>query len=79
MRALYDVVKDPWQSQNLIDEQSGRAAGLVRVFESFAQTQTTVPLDFVDANYEPTARRELPRREMSEETRRELRALGYVR
>ncbi len=79
MRALYDLDKDPWQSHNLIAEQPERALPLVRAFESFARAQKSPPLNFLDASYRPPPRRELPSRKVSDETRRQLRALGYTK
>jgi arylsulfatase A-like enzyme len=79
LRALFDLVKDPWQTHNLIAEEPARAAPLLRAFDGFAHTQLTPPLDFVDPNYQPPPKHALPTKPVSEETKRQLRALGYVK
>lgn len=77
-RALYDLRGDPRQTRNVIGENPGRAAQMVNAFRRFASEQTSPPMEFVD----PKAKRgELPSASevtLSEEQRRELRALGYM-
>ena len=78
LRALYDLRDDPRQRYNVISERPEVAEGMVRVFESFAKAQLSPPLDFVDASYKPPPPAERPRTKLSEETLRELKALGYL-
>jgi len=78
LRALYDLDNDPWQMRNIIDRQSERAARMADAFRQFALTQRTTPLQFVDANARPRA---VPRGKnvtLTEETKKQLRTLGYV-
>jgi len=77
LRALYDLDADPRQTRNIIAEQPARAAALVQAFQAFAESQTYPPLDFVDPEAKPPPRTG-PTIKVEEETRRELRALGYL-
>ncbi len=78
LRALYDLDSDPGQTRNVIAEQPERAARLTEAFEAFAKTQPYPPLHFLDPHLKPAARPKQPRMKVSEETRRQMRALGYV-
>jgi arylsulfatase A-like enzyme len=79
LRALYDLEADPRQTRNVFSEEPKVAAGLISAFLAFAEAQRYPPLDFIDpsARPAPSARRGTVK--MSEETRRELRALGYLK
>jgi len=81
LRALYDLEDDPWQTRNLIDDRPEVAERMAAALRLFAQTQRYPPLDFVDPNWRPTRQQvapDFPKPEMSDDTRRELEALGYV-
>ncbi len=78
LRALYDLESDPEQTRNVIEQQPDRAEELVLAFREFARTQRREPVDFVDAGAEPAAVPMGPGIRFSEETRRELEALGYL-
>ncbi len=79
MRALYDLWDDPRERYNLIAKRPEVAEGMVRAFRAFAKEQLVPPLDFLDPNYKPPAVRELPKQAISEEMRRQLKALGYMK
>jgi len=78
LQALYDLERDPWQARNVIAEHPKEVARMTAAFEEFAQTQRYPPLDFADPNWKPSQRPRAPRMKMSEEQKRELKALGYV-
>jgi arylsulfatase A-like enzyme len=78
-RALYDMDADPYQTHNLNSEQPARAEKLVKAFEEFARKQRLKPLDFVDPNFVPPTATDLPTQKMSEETKRKLKSLGYLK
>ncbi|UCC68590.1 MAG: sulfatase-like hydrolase/transferase, partial [Armatimonadota bacterium] len=78
LRALYDLTADPWQTRNVIEEQPERAAELIEVFRRFALAQRNPPLHFVDAEAATRDLPPVPEVRMSEESRRELKALGYL-
>jgi arylsulfatase len=77
-RALYDMDADPWQTRNIVREQPASAQALASAFRRFALTQRYRPLDFLDAKYRPPRAEHLPTARVSAETRRQLKALGYV-
>ncbi len=77
-RALYDMDADPWQTHNVISDHPDRAAELAKAFGQFAQTQKDPPLNFLDPSYQPPTR-DLPTAKMSEETKRRLKSLGYLK
>ncbi len=76
-RALYDLREDPGQTKNLIDRDPARAQKLEAAFRRFASTQRQRPLTLVDDRRAPTEPQS-PRLKLSDETKRQLRALGYV-
>jgi len=78
LRALYDLEADPWQSRNVIEAEPDAAAELIGAFREFARVQRLPPLCFVDADVQMAPAPGAPEVEMSDETRRELRALGYL-
>lgn len=77
-RALYDMDADPWQTRNVISEQPDRAAALTEAFRKHALAQKYPPLNFLDPDYRPK-KRALPTAKMSEETKRRLKSLGYLK
>jgi len=77
-RELYDLKTDPGQTRNVAAEHPGQTEKMMLAFRAFAATQTRAPLDFVDPKYTPPVRPEAPSVEMTEEARKQLRALGYV-
>lgn len=77
-QALYDMDSDPYQTRNLITAQPARAKELVKAFARFAKTQKYPPLNFVDRSYQPKDRG-FSTMKMSEETKRRLKSLGYLK
>jgi len=77
-RALYDMDADPYQTRNLITSQPARAEKLTQAFGQFARAQKYPPLNFLDPSYQPPTRN-LPTAKMSEETKRRLKSLGYLK
>jgi arylsulfatase A-like enzyme len=77
-RELYDLQADPGERRNVIAQQAEQAEKMVRAFRLFAAKQATPPLDFVDARFTPPPQPKTPGVKVTEEMRRELRALGYV-
>ncbi len=79
LRALYDTRSDPWQTRDLIGELPQEASRLAEAFRRFALEQRYPPLDYVDP-HAPTPDMPLrPKRQLSDEERQELEALGYLR
>jgi arylsulfatase len=78
LRALYDLRDDPRQRYNVAEERADQTGKVIRRFEQFARSQRYPPLHFADPNQKPPAREEVRRKAVSEETMRELKALGYV-
>jgi arylsulfatase A-like enzyme len=81
-RALYDIVKDPHQTKNIIDSEPDRAARLVEAFRQFALAQPDPPLYFIDPSKrwgnKPIA--EQPQsKELPEALKKQLETLGYVK
>ena len=77
-RALFDMDADPWQMRNVISDHPDRAAALTQAFGQFARAQKYPPLNFLDPSYQPPTRN-LPTAKMSEETKRRLKSLGYLK
>ena len=78
-RALYDLEADPQQRHNVVDDRPERAAEMVAAFRAFAGTQRRPPLDFIDAEAQVEEVAGPPGVKISDDTRRELEALGYLR
>ncbi len=78
-RELYDMKADPGQTRNVIDEQPDETAELANAFVEFAERQRNRPLDFLEPDAETAELPAAPRREIGEETRKQLEALGYIR
>jgi arylsulfatase A-like enzyme len=81
-RALYDMTKDPAQTQNVLAKHPEVVQQLLASFRTFARTQA-VPLDRylspqAAAIPSPEARL-VPKHPLSPRARRELRALGYLK
>ncbi len=79
LKALYDLEHDPWQTRNIIAEQPKEAERLTEAFVKFAKTQRFPPLDFVYSDYRPTVARKGGKIKVTEETKKELKALGYLK
>lgn len=79
LRALYNVEDDPWQLHNIVGKEPEVANRLGEAFRRFAYTQTNPPLRFLDPDARPLAQRTTPEVELTDEMRKELEALGYLR
>jgi arylsulfatase len=79
LRALYDLQRDPGMTRNVVAQKPMLAAELEQVFREFAECQTRPPLTFVNAQYQAKTYAPLPEKQLSEETRRQLRAFGYMK
>lgn len=79
LRALYDLDADPGQTRNVIKQQPGRAAELADAFREFAMAQRQPPLHFLDPDAPTADLPPVPEVTMSEESRRELKDLGYLK
>jgi len=79
LRALYDLENDPRAVENVIAQEPERAAELIEVFRSFAERQIHAPLDFVDPEAPSPRLPETGQVEVTEEMRRSIRALGYLK
>jgi arylsulfatase len=75
-RALYDLRADPGQRRNVIAQNPEVAARMVGAFREFAARQARPPLEFVEEGAAPAA--ETGGERLPAETRRRLKALGYV-
>jgi arylsulfatase A-like enzyme len=81
-RALYDMVKDPHQSKNIIKSEPARAARLVEAFRRFAEAQPYPPLYFIDPKVKRKADRASAQpqtKDMPEKLRKQLETLGYLK
>lgn len=79
LRALYDLEDDPRQVHNAIGEQPERAAELEQAFNAFAHRQKVPPLHFTDPDAPAPEFPDVPQVEVTDEMRRALKALGYLR
>jgi len=79
LRALYDLEGDPRQVHNVIEEQPARAAALEQAFIAFAHEQAAPPLHFLDPEAPAAELPDVPEVEVTEEMRRSLEALGYLK
>jgi len=77
-RALFDLRKDPKELTNVIDTQPEERDRLLDAFRRFADTQAFKPYEFIDPDAKPVPPKPRPRARISEDTKRELRALGYI-
>ncbi len=78
-RALYDLGADPGERHDIIAEQRGEAERLLAAFETFARSQRRPPVDFLSPDAEPAPLPEVPRATLTEEEKKRLRGLGYLR
>jgi hypothetical protein len=81
-RALYDDVKDPRQTKNIIKSDPARAAKLVEAFRRFALTQPDPPLYFIDPTkkWKPETDASQPKTEnLPEDVKKQLKTLGYLK
>ena len=78
LRALYDLRNDPGQTRNVIAEHAQTAAKMTAAFQQFARTQGRPLTEFTWSRAAAPAT-EAPQGKLSEATRRELKALGYLR
>jgi arylsulfatase len=79
LRALYDLESDPWQTHNVIDELPEEASRLAEVFRGFAVEQRRQPLDYLDPDAPKSQPPPRAASAWTEEERKELEALGYLR
>ncbi len=77
-RALYHLRRDPRQTRNVIAQHPAQAARMADAFRAFAATQRMPPLHFLDPDAKPGRLPTAPEVTLTEEQRRELRALGYL-
>jgi hypothetical protein len=78
MRAVYDLDSDPRQTTDVYAAKAYQRVQLLGHFQAFIKTQVRQPYDFINPTLRPEPLPEAPVIEMSEETRRSLRALGYL-
>lgn len=78
-QALYDMDRDPWQTRNIAATQPARVRALVHAFEEYARRQKRPPIGFLSPSYRPPKRLDGPADKLSDEARRQLRALGYLK
>lgn len=79
LRALYNTTSDPLQDRNIIATNKKQEILLGQAFRGFASKQRYRPLDYLDP--EAAASRgapEAPRTPLSNEERKQLKALGYL-
>jgi len=79
LRALYDMQADPWQTRNIIEEEPERSREMLDVFRRFAMSQRNPPMHFVDPDAPTADLPPVPEVRVSDQSRRELEALGYLR
>ena len=79
LRALYDLEKDPHAVTNIAGNQPQVVAEMTEVFRTFARQQTAPPLDFAEARVAPAKLPETERVKLTEDMKRSLKALGYLK
>lgn len=79
LRALYDRDSDPWQEHNIVGRRERDESRLTEAFYRFAMQQRYPPLDYLDPNAEVIRLPERSQVPLSDEERRQLQALGYLR
>jgi len=79
LRALYDLKTDPWQRRNMVTREPKQVERMVEAFRHFALTQRAAPLQFVEASARPPPLPTGQQVKPSEDMKRELKALGYLR
>ena len=78
LRTLYDLRADPEQTRNAIAEHPDVAQKMVAAFRRFASTQKRSLDEFLSPQAVTAPAPKAPPSKLSEETRRELKALGYL-
>ncbi len=78
-RSLYDLEADPGQTTNVIDDYPERAEEMLAAFREFAMAQRRPPVEFLSPEAQPIPLPPAGRLEISPETERQLRDLGYLR
>jgi arylsulfatase A-like enzyme len=79
LQALYDLQRDPKQTTNLIDEHRDTAARMTAALEEFAGMQGRSLAELLAPRETDDSEPAGPGSKLSDETRRELKALGYLR
>lgn len=79
LRALYDLENDPRAIDNIADKQPQVVAEMTEVFRRFARQQTAPPLDFADAGVPRAKLPKVEQVELTEDMKRSLKALGYLK
>jgi len=79
LQALYDLQSDPDQTANVIDEQRDIAASMTAALEEFAGMQGRSLAELLAPRGTEESTFDGPGTGLSDEARRELKALGYVR
>jgi len=79
LRALYDLDKDPRAVDNIADNRPQMVAEMTEVFRTFARQQTAPPLDFADAGVPSPTLPEVERVKLTDDMKRSLKALGYLK
>jgi arylsulfatase A-like enzyme len=77
-RALYDLKNDAEQRDNILAIQPKQTQLMIAAFKEFARTQQRPPLHFLDPKYKEQRESQQPVKRLSDEQRRELKALGYL-
>ena len=78
MKALYNLGDDPGERRNVIAAHPEVLVKMTAAFESFARTQGRPISDFASPLAAAAPEPRQPGHKLSEKTRRELKALGYV-
>jgi len=79
LEALYDLERDPEQRTNVIDEHRDIAASMTAALEEFAGMQGCSLSELLAPREADESAFDGPGNTLSDEARRELKALGYVR
>lgn len=78
-RSLYDLEADPGQTTNVIEDSPERAEEMLAAFREFAMAQRRPPFEFLSPSAQPLPLPPAGRVEITPETERQLRDLGYLR
>ena len=79
LKGLYDLRRDRRAVDNVIGEEPERAEKLGAAFTAFAEGQTAPPLNFVDPEAAPAQLPDVEEVKVTDEMRRSLKALGYLK
>jgi arylsulfatase len=77
-RSLYDLVSDPGQKHNSIDDHRSEADRLMEAFRAYALAQRKPPERFLDEAAPESPEPDEPAVELAPDLEKELRALGYL-